>query len=130
MRFGTISLTHAPFEDLVARWRWFESLGFDSAWLDDDFVGNPSVSDYEAWTVLGRDPATIERSIFAFRVEPDPFSSLDWFDEYVGAYEEIGIGEIVFLWPPDQYVHAGAAPVPAERVQTFERIAAERIGRR
>lgn len=300
MRFGTISLTHAPFEDLVTRWRWLESLGFDSAWLDDDFVGNPAVSDYEAWTVLGalaretsrmrigtlvsaitfrhptflaaqvvsvdqisggrvtvglgsgavnpefnplvgqgawspaeradrfeeqvvildtllrgepishegphyptvvpampqpvqrprppillaahgprglrlaaryadawncfggqlydgptrpfaeavadtrrligrldeacaeagREPATIDRSIFAFRVEPDPFSSLDWFDEYVGAYGEIGIGEIVFLWPPDQYVYAGAEPVPAERVRMFERIATDRIGHR
>lgn len=300
MRFGTISLTHAPFEDLVGRWRWFESLGFDSAWLDDDFVGNPSVSDYEAWTVLGalaretsrmrigtlvsaitfrhptflaaqvvsvdqisggrvtlglgsgavnpefnqrvgqgawtpaeradrfeeqvvildtllrgepishggphyptvvsampppvqrprppillaahgprglrlaaryadawncfggqlydgpdrpfaeavadtrrligrldeacaevgRDPATLDRSIYAFGATPDPFSSLDWFDEYVGAYAEVGISEILFLWPPDDYVYAGAEPVPAERVRTFERIAADRIGHR
>jgi alkanesulfonate monooxygenase SsuD/methylene tetrahydromethanopterin reductase-like flavin-dependent oxidoreductase (luciferase family) len=73
----------------------------------------------------GRDPATIERSILAFAVRPDPFSSLDWFDEYVGAYAEIGIGEITFFWPP--FYHDDATPVPAATVAMFERIAAERI---
>lgn len=297
MRFGTLSLTRAPFEELVERWRWFEALGFDTAWVDDDLV-RARVSDYEAWTTLGalaretsririgtlvstipfrhptflaaqaitvdhlsggrvsvglgsgaccpefnklvghgewssaeradrfeeqvivlssllrgepidhagphyptvvpempqpfqrprpplilaahgprglrlaarhadgwncfggqsyggpersfkeaiakthrllagldeacaeagRDPASLERSILAFAVRPDPLSSLGWFDEYVGAYEELGIGEIGFFWPP--YFHDDAEPVPAATMAMLERIAAQRMNRR
>lgn len=297
MRFGTLSFARAPFEDLVARWRWLEELGFDSAWVDDDLVAEPGLSDFEAWTVLGalarettrmrigtlvstiafrhpaflaaqavtvdhlsagrvsvglgsgaccpqfnslvghedwsstqrgdrfeeqvlvvdallrgesvthsgphypttvaampppvqrprpplilaahgprglqlaaryadgwnsfggqpyegpkrtfpdaldetrrliarldeacedagRSPDTLDRSVFAYRVEPDPFSSLDWFDEYVGAYGELGINAIVFFWPPLPNVRATDVPVAATLQQSFERIAAQRI---
>jgi len=297
MRFGTISLNHAPFEELAARFRWFEALGFDTAWIDDDLI-RPGTSDFEAWTVLGalaretsririgtlvstiafrhptflaaqavtvdhlsggrvsvglgsgawcpefntlvghgewssaeradrfeeqvivlstllqgepidhagphyptvvpamsqpvqrhrpplvlaahgprglrlaarfadgwncfggqsyagpdrpfaeavaetrrllrgldaacaeagRDPATITRSILAFRVRPDPLSSLDCFDEYVGVYAELGIDEITFYWPP--FFHPEHKPVPRATVAMFERIAADRIATR
>jgi len=53
VRFGTLSFTHAPFEDLAARWRWFEALGFDSAWVADELFAQPGLSDFEAWTALG-----------------------------------------------------------------------------
>lgn len=294
MRFGTITLVNGPFEDLVQRVRWFENLGLDAAWVDDDLV-RPGVSDYEAWTVLGtlaretsririgtlvstiafrhpaflaaqaitvdhlsdgrvtlglgsgaccpefnevvghgawsgteradrfeeqvgvlstllrgepidhagphypttvpnppkpvqlpaiplvlaahgprglrlaarhatgwncfggqpyggpehpfdeavaktremldgldeacaevgRDPRTISRSILAFAVRRDPLSSLGWFDEYVGRYEELGIEEITFFWPG--FHHPDGEPVPAAEIAMFERIAAERI---
>jgi alkanesulfonate monooxygenase SsuD/methylene tetrahydromethanopterin reductase-like flavin-dependent oxidoreductase (luciferase family) len=297
MRFSTISLTHAPFGDLVDQFRWFESLGFDTAWVDDDLI-RPRVSDFEAWTTLGalaretsririgtlvstiafrhpaflaaqaitadhlsggrvtvglgsgaccpefnalvghdewssaeradrfaeqvevlsvllrgdpidhagrhyptaiprpplpvqrpaiplvlaahgprgrrlaarhaagwncfggqsyggpertfaeaveetrqmlagldeacaeagRDPATIDRSILAFAMKPDPLSSLDWFDEYVGAYEAIGIDEIAFFWPP--FFHPDGEPVPAATVAAFERISGARVASR
>ena len=300
MRFGTLSFTRAPFEDLVARWRWLEELGFDSAWVDDDLVAEPGLSDFEAWTVLGalarettrmrigtlvstiafrhpaflaaqavtvdhlsagrvslglgsgdccpefnplvghedwsstqradrfeeqvlvvdallrgepvthpgpyyptsvaampppvqrprpplilaahgprglrlaaryadgwncfggqpyegptrtfpdaldetrrliarldeaceeagRGPDTLDRSVFAYRVEPDPFSSLNWFDEYVGSYGELGINAIVFFWPPLPNVRATDVSVAAPLRQSFERIAAQRIGLR
>lgn len=300
MRFGTLSFTRAPFEELVARWRWLESLGFDSAWVDDDLIAEPGLSDFEAWTVLGalagetsrmrigtlvstipfrhptflaaqaitvdhlssgrvavglgsgaccpefnpivghgewssaeradrleeqvvvlssllrgepidhagpyyptvvpampppfqrprpplvlaahgprglrlaaryadgwncfggqpyagptrtfpealaetrrlldgldeaceeagRDAATVGRSIFAFRVDPDPFSSLDWFDAYVGPYADLGIEEIVFFWPPLPNVRPTDPPVPTALRASFERIAADRINRR
>jgi alkanesulfonate monooxygenase SsuD/methylene tetrahydromethanopterin reductase-like flavin-dependent oxidoreductase (luciferase family) len=74
---------------------------------------------------VGRDPATIERSILAFGVRPDPFESLDWFDEYVGAYQELGIDEVTFFWPP--FFHDDGEPVPAATSAMFERIAADRI---
>jgi alkanesulfonate monooxygenase SsuD/methylene tetrahydromethanopterin reductase-like flavin-dependent oxidoreductase (luciferase family) len=297
MRFGVISLTSAPFEDLARRVRWFEDLGFDTAWVDDDLI-RPGVSDYEAWTALGalardtshirigtlvstiafrhptflaaqaitvdhlsdgrvtlglgsgaccpefnalvghgewssaeradrfaeqvevlatllrgepvdhsgphyptvapdppkpvqrpgiplvlaahgsrglrlaarhaagwncfggqayggpartfdeavgktremldgldaacveagRDPRTISRSILAFAVRPDPLSSLDWFDEYVGRYEALGIDEISFFWPP--FYHPDREPVPPDTTAAFERVAALRIGSR
>ena len=39
---------------------------------------------------IGRDPSSVRRSVQALNPVPDPFTSLDAFDEYVGAYQEIG----------------------------------------
>jgi alkanesulfonate monooxygenase SsuD/methylene tetrahydromethanopterin reductase-like flavin-dependent oxidoreductase (luciferase family) len=75
----------------------------------------------------GRDPATVRRSVQALRPVPDPFSSLDAFDAYVGSFAEIGIDEIIFYWPPIDYALAGDPEMPAELQARFERIAAERV---
>jgi hypothetical protein len=45
----------------------------------------------------------------------------------VGAYEAIGISELIFYWPPFEYAHGERAPVPAALQARFERIALERI---
>ena len=76
---------------------------------------------------IGRDPATIRRSVLALAPNPDPFSSLDAFDEYVGAYEAIGIDEIIFYWPPVEHAYGERTPVPPEAQSRYERIAAQRI---
>ena len=76
---------------------------------------------------LGRDPATVRRSIAVYRpVPPDPLSSLDAFDEYVGRYAEIGINEIIFYWPPLTNV-IEKQPISATQQALFERIALERF---
>lgn len=75
----------------------------------------------------GRDPATIRRSVQALRPVPDPFTSLDAFDAYVGSFEAIGIDELILYWPPVDLVIARAREVPADRQALFERIVAERI---
>ena len=77
---------------------------------------------------IGRDPATIRRSVLALAPNPDPFSSLGAFDEYVGAYEAIGIGEIIFYWPPVEHAYGERSPVAAEAQARYERIAAQRVG--
>jgi alkanesulfonate monooxygenase SsuD/methylene tetrahydromethanopterin reductase-like flavin-dependent oxidoreductase (luciferase family) len=75
---------------------------------------------------IGRDPATIRRSVQAVNPNPDPFASVDAFDEYVGAYAAIGIDEIIFYWPPIEFfIQPG--PVPLEMQARFERIASQRI---
>ena len=92
---------------------------------------------------VGRDPATLRRSMLAYRPIVDPLSSLDAFDEYVGRYREIGVDEVVFYWPPldnlfprrpgspdERPVFDAPRPVSAAQQATFERIAAERIARR
>jgi alkanesulfonate monooxygenase SsuD/methylene tetrahydromethanopterin reductase-like flavin-dependent oxidoreductase (luciferase family) len=79
---------------------------------------------------LGRDPATLRRSVQAIKPNPEPFSSLDAFDAYVGAYEEIGIDELILYWPPVDLLFERRGPVPARRQAIFERIAAERIAAR
>lgn len=76
---------------------------------------------------IGRDPATIQRSVLALCPNPDPFSSLDAFDAYVGAYEVIGIAELIFYWPPVEFSYGERTPLPAELQARFERIAAQRI---
>jgi alkanesulfonate monooxygenase SsuD/methylene tetrahydromethanopterin reductase-like flavin-dependent oxidoreductase (luciferase family) len=79
---------------------------------------------------IGRDPATIRRSVLALAPNPDPFSSLAAFDEYVGAYAAIGIDEIIFYWPPVEHAYGARFPVPAETQARYEQIAAQRIGAR
>ena len=76
---------------------------------------------------IGRDPATIKRSYLALAPNPDPFTSLDAFDEFAGAYAAIGIDEIIFYWPPVEYSYGERSPVPAEVQARFEEIAAQRI---
>ena len=61
---------------------------------------------------------------------PIPSASLDAFDEYVGAYEAIGIGEIIFYWPPVEHAYGERTPVPAAAQERFERIAAQRVAAR
>lgn len=78
---------------------------------------------------IGRDPATVRRSIAVYRpVAPDPLSSLDAFDDYVGRYVEIGIDEIIFYWPPLVNVLEGRQ-IALEQQALFERIATERFPR-
>ncbi|HHY58737.1 MAG TPA: LLM class flavin-dependent oxidoreductase [Chloroflexi bacterium] len=76
---------------------------------------------------IGRNPATISRSIAVYRpVSPDPLSSLAAFDDYVGRYAEIGIDEIIFYWPPlTNFLER--RPLSAEQQAIFERIALERF---
>lgn len=75
---------------------------------------------------LGRDPATVWRSVQALCPVPDPFASLDAFDEYAGTYREIGIDELIFYWPPIE-LFGERGPVPPELQARFERIAAQRV---
>jgi alkanesulfonate monooxygenase SsuD/methylene tetrahydromethanopterin reductase-like flavin-dependent oxidoreductase (luciferase family) len=79
---------------------------------------------------IGRDPRSIRRSVQALKPTPDPLSSLDAFDEYVGAYAEIGIEEVILYWPPLEHQFDQDLPLPAARQSLFERIAAERIANR
>lgn len=75
---------------------------------------------------IGRDPREVHRSLLALRAEPNPLSSIEAFDEFVGAYAEAGIDEFIFYWPPTASVKR-KEPVPASQQASFERIAAERI---
>ena len=78
---------------------------------------------------FGRDPRDIRRSVLALRADPNPLSSVEAFDEFVGSYAEIGIEEFIFYWPP---VKRGAPkePIAPSQQAMFERIAAERIAPR
>jgi alkanesulfonate monooxygenase SsuD/methylene tetrahydromethanopterin reductase-like flavin-dependent oxidoreductase (luciferase family) len=75
---------------------------------------------------LGRDPASIRRSLLALRADPDPLSSLGAFDTFVGAYADAGIQEFIFYWPPLANLRR-REPITRHQRSTLERIAAERI---
>jgi hypothetical protein len=51
---------------------------------------------------------------------------VDAFDEYVGRYQEIGIDEIIFYWPPFENIPS-REPVSKEQWAMLERIATERM---
>lgn len=89
----------------------------------------------------GRDPATIRRSVLSHRPQVEPLSSVDAFDEFTGAYREIGIDEIMFYWPPLSNTMPSDGPIgplgrpaeiplTAEQRRAFERVVAERISNR
>jgi len=51
----------------------------------------------EACAAIGRDPATIRRSLFAWR--SGAYASIDAVEEWVGQYRELGFEEFIFIWP-------------------------------
>lgn len=81
----------------------------------------------EACTEVGRDPRSLGRTILAYRPRPDPFSSADAFDEYVGSFAEVGIESITFYWPPIDDQLEGRSP-DAETEGQFDRIVVDRLG--
>ena len=68
-----------------------------------------------ACAAVGRDPAKIRRSLYAYRVDPSPFASVDAFTDYVGRNRELGFDELIFLWP-------SAPATLAEREAVLERV--------
>ena len=82
----------------------------------------------EACHAVGRDPASVVRSVLAYRPQTDPFTSLGAFDDFVGAYSDFDLTEITFYWPPLD--DAFADPPSSADEARFERIAAQRIATR
>jgi alkanesulfonate monooxygenase SsuD/methylene tetrahydromethanopterin reductase-like flavin-dependent oxidoreductase (luciferase family) len=79
-----------------------------------------------ACRAIARDPATVRRSVLAFRTQVDPLSSIDAFDAFVGSYADAGIQDFIFYWPPLASLRRHE-PVPRDVRSAFERIASERI---
>ena len=59
----------------------------------------------EACAEVGRDSATLGRSVLALNPSIDPFASLDAFDEYTGAYAHLGLEEMTLYWPRSAVYH-------------------------
>jgi alkanesulfonate monooxygenase SsuD/methylene tetrahydromethanopterin reductase-like flavin-dependent oxidoreductase (luciferase family) len=74
----------------------------------------------------GRDPRAIRKIALAYRQPVDPLTSLDAFDDFVGAFAAAGIDEFVFYWPPVADLRA-RHPVAEARRREVERIASARF---
>lgn len=69
----------------------------------------------EMCVAFGRDPTELRRSLFLVGALLDAWASPDAVERIVGRFGEIGIGEFVLFWPPD------------ERLNLLEQIASEVI---
>lgn len=58
----------------------------------------------EACVAVGRDPASIRRSILLHEawIAEEPFASKEAFEDFVERYRKIGIDEFVFHYPPEE----------------------------
>ncbi len=92
---------------------------------------------------VGRDPKSVRRSILLDRAQVDPWSSVDAFDAFSGAFQEIGVELIVVYWPPlgntipdpagkpiGPLGRVADIPVTPEQRRAFERVVAARITNR
>jgi hypothetical protein len=90
-----------------------------------------------------RDPSTLRRSVMIYHAKVNPLSSVDAFDELTGSFQEIGIDEIVFVWPPIEnllpangvtepgaYGRPADIPLTSAQRSAFERVVAARITNR
>jgi alkanesulfonate monooxygenase SsuD/methylene tetrahydromethanopterin reductase-like flavin-dependent oxidoreductase (luciferase family) len=123
-RFGLMFLQAAPFDDLIARVRRAEAMGFDSLWVADHMTGQyPGLVSYEAWTLLGAMAVATDTARIGTLVTPITFRhpallamSATTVDHASGGRLEIGLG-------------IGGAPVDGQVVGADDWPGSERVAR-
>jgi alkanesulfonate monooxygenase SsuD/methylene tetrahydromethanopterin reductase-like flavin-dependent oxidoreductase (luciferase family) len=73
---------------------------------------------------IGRDPSSIRRSVMAQEPASNIFRSVGYFEDFAGAFAEIGIDELIVFWPTP-YGRTGdpAGPIAREE-RVMEQVAA------
>lgn len=122
MRYGVLNFSVAPYERLARRWRIFEELGFDSAWIADD-LAVPGYADFESWALLAALARETTRMrigtlISTIRIRHPSFlaAQVVTLDNITGGRAAIGIG----AGEPEQNAAVGNAPWTAR--ETMERL--------
>jgi alkanesulfonate monooxygenase SsuD/methylene tetrahydromethanopterin reductase-like flavin-dependent oxidoreductase (luciferase family) len=126
LRFGICTDQNLPFETLVERWRYFEELGFDSAWVCDHLnqPSSPEGPYFEGWTLLAALAARTERIRIGVLVSSNTFrhpallaQEAVTLDHVSNGRLELGLGAGWFL--PEHERFGIAFPPPRERVDRF-----------
>jgi F420-dependent oxidoreductase-like protein len=126
LRFGIVTDQILPWRTLVERWRYFESLGFDSLWDSDHFIQS-SWSEYpnlEAWTVLAGLAALTERIRIGVLVSSNTFRHPALLAKQAVTVDHISNGRLELGlgagWFEREHTMFGVDfPAPAERVARF-----------
>jgi F420-dependent oxidoreductase-like protein len=126
LRFGIVTDQILPWPTLVERWRYFESLGFDSVWNSDHFIQS-SWSEYpnlEAWTVLAGLAALTERIRIGVLVSSNTFRHPALLAKQAVTVDHISNGRLELGlgagWFEREHTMFGIDfPAPAERVGRF-----------
>lgn len=124
LRFGLTYLQAAPWDELIARVRRGEAMGFDSLWVGDHMTGQyPNLISYEAWTLLGAIAMVTSRARLGTLVTPITFRhpallamAATTVDHASGGRLEIGLG-------------IGGAPIDGEVVGAEDWPGPERVAR-
>ncbi|MEJ7763413.1 MAG: LLM class flavin-dependent oxidoreductase [Thermomicrobiales bacterium] len=124
--FGIQTVQSDPWPELVRRWRWFETLGFDSLWVPDHLVKpfTPHLPLYEAWTTLAGMAMVTERVRIGVLVSSNTFrhpgvlaKQAVTLDHMSGGRLEVGLGA---GWYVDEHEQYGIdLPAPALLVDRF-----------
>jgi alkanesulfonate monooxygenase SsuD/methylene tetrahydromethanopterin reductase-like flavin-dependent oxidoreductase (luciferase family) len=126
LRFGIQTPPVRPWPEMVARWQFFERLGFESCWLPDHYVPpfKPDGPLFEAWTLLAGLATQTERmrlgvlvSCNTFRHPPLLAKQAMTVDHLSGGRLELGLGAGWFV--PEHEMMGIPFPEPRELVARF-----------
>lgn len=126
LRFGICTDQNLPFDSLVERWQYFESLGFDSVWDCDHFnqPSRPAGPYFEGWTLLAALAARTKRIRIGVLVSSNTFrhpallaQQAVTLDHISNGRLEVGLGAGWFV--PEHERFGIPFPPPGERVGRF-----------
>lgn len=126
LRFGICVDQNLPFDTLVARWQYFEELGFDSVWDCDHFnqPSSPTGPYFEGWTLLAALASRTERIRIGVLVSSNTFrhpallaQQAVTLDHISNGRLEVGLGAGWFV--PEHERFGIPFPAPGELVGRF-----------
>jgi hypothetical protein len=75
----------------------------------------------------GRDPGEIARSFLQGWTADTPWASPSAFEDFIGRYQEAGISEFIFPYPPEMFAAFAGFPAGSVQPGVFDRVAHELI---
>jgi alkanesulfonate monooxygenase SsuD/methylene tetrahydromethanopterin reductase-like flavin-dependent oxidoreductase (luciferase family) len=134
LRIGMLTMQYPPWDRLVARWRAYEDLGFDSIWLCDHFTAaRDDAPLFEAWTALAALATVTRRVRFGTVVSCAAFREASLLARQAATLDHVSNGRLEIglragWWAGEHRRWGLAFPEPAERFARF-RTTVEFVGR-